>query len=194
MEEAPAVAELGITSGDALLVFDDELTIQGWNRAAERLTGIPAEEAIGRPCWEIVGAVDDHGATVCHGGCSEARLAREGWPVGGRELLVRTATGRTRVALSTIALDGETRRFLHLLRDATPQAAEHDVEPATLTPRQTQVLELMAEGVSATAMAARLGIAVPTVRNHVRAVLVELGAHSQLEAVALARRRRLLSG
>jgi DNA-binding CsgD family transcriptional regulator len=46
--------------------------------------------------------------------------------------------------------------------------------------------------VPAKVIATRLGIAEGTVRNHIRAVLVELGSHSQLEALAEARRRRLL--
>jgi DNA-binding NarL/FixJ family response regulator len=54
------------------------------------------------------------------------------------------------------------------------------------------VIELIAEGVPAKVIAARLGIAEVTARNHIRAILLELGCHSQLEALAEARRRRLL--
>ena len=36
-------------------------------------------------------------------------------------------------------------------------------------------------------IAARLGLAEDTVRNHIRAILMALGSHSQLEAVAKAR-------
>jgi DNA-binding NarL/FixJ family response regulator len=41
-------------------------------------------------------------------------------------------------------------------------------------------------------IAQRLGIAQVTVRNHIQAILTELRCHSQLEAVAEARRRHLL--
>jgi DNA-binding NarL/FixJ family response regulator len=61
-----------------------------------------------------------------------------------------------------------------------------------LSPRQQQVLSLLAEGVGPQAIASRLGLSVPTVRNHVAAVLQRLGCHSQLEAVAEARRQGLL--
>jgi Bacterial regulatory proteins, luxR family len=44
----------------------------------------------------------------------------------------------------------------------------------------------MAEGLPAKVIAARLGIAEATVRNHIRAILVALGTHSQLEAIARA--------
>jgi DNA-binding NarL/FixJ family response regulator len=54
-----------------------------------------------------------------------------------------------------------------------------------------QVLELVADGLPAKSIADRLGIAVSTVRNHIRAILVELGCQ-QLEAAAQARRRGLI--
>ena len=59
-------------------------------------------------------------------------------------------------------------------------------EPS-LTPRQREVLALLAGGVRARQIAARLTLSETTVRNHIRAILVELEAHSQLEAVARAR-------
>jgi PAS domain S-box-containing protein len=61
-----------------------------------------------------------------------------------------------------------------------------------LTPRQVEVLHFLAEGSSTEAIAAGLGIAVETARNHVRSLLSRLGVHSRLEAVAEARRRGLL--
>jgi DNA-binding CsgD family transcriptional regulator len=61
-----------------------------------------------------------------------------------------------------------------------------------LTPRQREVLELVGEGMPAKVIAARLGLAPTTVRNHIRALLQHLDAHSQLQAVANARRLGLL--
>ena len=54
------------------------------------------------------------------------------------------------------------------------------------------MLELLADGIPPKVIARRLGIAQTTARNHIQAILVELGCHSQLEAVAEARRRRIL--
>jgi DNA-binding NarL/FixJ family response regulator len=54
------------------------------------------------------------------------------------------------------------------------------------------VLELLVEGLPAKVIARRLGIAEVTVRNHIQAILRELRCHSQLEAVAEARRRGLV--
>lgn len=57
-----------------------------------------------------------------------------------------------------------------------------------LSEREDAVLRLMAEGLGAKAAADQLGISINTFRAHVRGVLSKLGAHSQLEAVAIATR------
>lgn len=66
------------------------------------------------------------------------------------------------------------------------------IDRPELSPRQHEVLQLLGEGVQAREIAARLGLAEPTVRNHIRVVLRKLGCHSQLEAVAVAARLDLL--
>ena len=70
-------------------------------------------------------------------------------------------------------------------------------EPATatepLTPRELEVLHLLASGASTAAAAASLGISTATLRAHVQAVLRKLGAHSRLEAVAEAARLGLVT-
>jgi PAS domain S-box-containing protein len=54
-----------------------------------------------------------------------------------------------------------------------------------LTPRQLEVLRLLAEGLETPEIARRLGVADETARNHIRALLRATGAHSRLEAVLL---------
>ena len=180
-------------SGDALFAFDADLTIVAWNEAAEALTGLPAEAAVGRHCWEVIGGHDECGDLVCHAGCSMARLAREGWPVPCHELLIEAARGRRRVAVSTVAVEqDDSPLVLHVLvphGDHRPDGGE----AASLTPRQLEVLGLLADGVPAKVIARRLGLAEATVRNHIRAILAALDTHSQLEAIATARRRRLIA-
>lgn len=185
-------------SGDALFSFDDDLRVVSWNDAARELTGLSAEEAVGRPCWEVLCGVDDRGAVVCHKGCSGARLAREGWPVSAQELLVKTTGGRRRVMVSTIAVRGGDSDpvFLHVLRDGLEEPDKADDKPVRhpmLTPRQLEVLRALSSGEQAKLIAQRLGIAEATARNHIRMILVELGCHSQLEAVAEARRQKLIN-
>jgi PAS domain S-box-containing protein len=69
--------------------------------------------------------------------------------------------------------------------------AETDPEPG-LTPRQREVLTLLADGASTEEIAAALALSEETVRNHIRQLLRRLGVHSRLAAVAFARRHRLL--
>ncbi|MBT2468985.1 response regulator transcription factor [Streptomyces sp. ISL-66] len=63
---------------------------------------------------------------------------------------------------------------------------------ARLTPRERETLSLLGEGLGAAEISRRLGVALNTARNHVQRVLEKLGARSQLEAVAVARREGLL--
>lgn len=55
-----------------------------------------------------------------------------------------------------------------------------------LTPRQAEVLELLERGRTTKEIAQELHLSVETVRNHVKKLLRAVGAHSRLEAVAIA--------
>jgi PAS domain S-box-containing protein len=185
-----AVDPNGFASQAALMVFDDDLQILCWNEGAETLTGIPAEEAVGRPCWAVIAGRDDEGGTVCHKGCSRARIVREGRCLPAEVLHARTATGRRRISLETIAAEAEEGTlFLHVMRDAPePVQPEKPCGPAPqLTPRQHEILERLAMGEPPKLVARDLGLMETTVRNHIRLLHLALGAHSQLEAVARAR-------
>ena len=63
---------------------------------------------------------------------------------------------------------------------------------AELTPREQDVLRLMAKGLVNKEVARRLGLRLNTVRNHVQNIFYKLEAHSKLEAVAIAVREGLL--
>lgn len=70
--------------------------------------------------------------------------------------------------------------------------ATRTLQQRALSRRQLQVLALLGDGVPARTIAGQLDLAESTVRNHIRVVLVKLGCHSQLEAVAAGRRRGLI--
>jgi PAS domain S-box-containing protein len=55
-----------------------------------------------------------------------------------------------------------------------------------LTPREQQVLELLAMGLGTSEIASTLTISPSTVRNHLQNILGKLGVHSRLEAIAYA--------
>ncbi len=62
-----------------------------------------------------------------------------------------------------------------------------------LTDREVEVLRLLAQGMSNRELADQLYLSVHTVRAHVRALLAKLGAHTRLEAVAVARRQGIIA-
>jgi DNA-binding NarL/FixJ family response regulator len=62
-----------------------------------------------------------------------------------------------------------------------------------LTVRELEVLDLLAKGESTEQLRVALYLSAHTVRNHVRNILVKLGAHSKLEAVAIASRQGIVS-
>ena len=89
--------------------------------------------------------------------------------------------------------DGDPKGVALQDREGDPKrvALAEYVEP--LTPREQQVLELLAEGLPNKAIAARLGISDQTVKFHVASISAKLGATNRTEAVRLALRRGLLT-
>ncbi len=63
---------------------------------------------------------------------------------------------------------------------------------AVLTPREREVLVLLARGQSQGKIAAELVISEKTVATHIQRILAKLGVHSRAQAVAVAYRERLV--
>jgi len=123
----------------------------------------------------------------------DAEDAAEALAAGARGVLFREADpNRLRDALAAVAggllvLDPELAGSL--LRAAAPPSDL--VEP--LTPREMQVLQLLAQGLSNRLVAERLGISEHTAKFHVNAILGKLGAGSRTEAIVLAARHGLIA-
>jgi PAS domain S-box-containing protein len=62
-----------------------------------------------------------------------------------------------------------------------------------LTPRQREILDLIASGLSTSEIARELALSTETVRNHLRGVFRELHSHTRPEAIATAQRLGLLA-
>jgi DNA-binding NarL/FixJ family response regulator len=92
-------------------------------------------------------------------------------------LLVRAASGELVVPADDLA------RLLRNQREH--QSREHETRRVTkeLTPRDREILDLVAQGVDTREIATRTGLAVSTVRGHVQAIIEKLETHSRLEAV-----------
>ena len=168
-------------TGEAGLLVNRASRVVSWNRAAERLTGIPAVRATGRFRETLLAA---------SGLADHDRSALAGWPIHDVEIEIAVPRGRIRAQLTTVAIDLDgAPRILHLMRPVTHAAgyAAGRLPPIELTPRQLEILQLLARGEQARAIADNLVLSEATVRNHIRAVLREFGVSCQLAAVARAR-------
>ncbi|QSQ11663.1 response regulator transcription factor [Myxococcus landrumensis] len=76
---------------------------------------------------------------------------------------------------------------------SAPAQASHAPGPEALTPREREVLALLAEGLSNKAIADRLAISEHTAKFHVNAVLAKLGVQRRTEAVVRAARMGLVT-
>ena len=120
-----------------------------------------------------------------------------------RERFARNVVGSVRVTDGTVVVfDADGNRVSVEVSSVPLYHGEHVVgvfgqvsdlveEPHAhselqLTPRQTQVLELLERGRTTSQIAEELHLSTETVRNHIRNLLRALGAHSRLEAVAIA--------
>lgn len=77
--------------------------------------------------------------------------------------------------------------FNQIAHHAARRGVPRELEAVRLTQRERQVIDLIAEGLANKDIAARLHIAVHTVKSHVHNVLEKLALHSRLEVAAFSR-------
>lgn len=82
-----------------------------------------------------------------------------------------------------------TSLFAQIARNVVNPKQEQVLESVRLTTREHQVIDLLGEGLSNKEIAARLHIAVHTVKSHVHNVLEKLALHSRLEVAAFTHAR-----
>ena len=104
---------------------------------------------------------------------------------GEAETIIDARSGEYRAdAFLLAAADGR--------RDTTIVHDPDDVEPESLTARELEVLELLAEGLPNKSIARRLNISDQTVKFHVASIYGKLGAVNRTDAVRRAVRRGLV--
>ncbi len=122
-------------------------------------------------------------------------------PPRARELLRAQMSDSSIEVAGEFASAGDARRSgvqADALLTALSAASPADLTPTegveeALTPREVEVLELLAEGLANKAIAGRLGISDQTVKFHVAAIMGKLGASNRTEAVRRAVRRGVIS-
>jgi DNA-binding NarL/FixJ family response regulator len=107
-------------------------------------------------------------------------------------LLKRTRPEDLIAAVQTVAAGDAllspsvTSRVIERMSQQPAPDAEHDVRLGDLTPREREVLELMARGLSNGEIASALVVEDSTVKTHVRRILAKLGARDRVQAVIFA--------
>jgi two-component system, NarL family, nitrate/nitrite response regulator NarL len=102
------------------------------------------------------------------------------------EAVRRASTGEVLIPAELFA------RAIARQRGVVTQKRERDQLLAEFTPRELDILHLLAEGLDTTAMSQRLAIAPHTVEWHVRHVIEKLQVHSKLQAVIAAAHKGLI--
>jgi DNA-binding NarL/FixJ family response regulator len=78
--------------------------------------------------------------------------------------------------------------FSQIAKDAIVRGRTDALEAVRLTPREREVIDLIAEGLSNKEIATRLDVATDTVKSHVRNVMEKLMLHTRLQIAAFAHR------
>ncbi len=208
-ETANGLDEVLTRTADGAFAIGVDGKVVLWNRAAEKMLGYSAREAIGRPCCDLFVGYDDSGNRLCYQGCHVMSLVKMGDPVQSFDMRTRTKAGRPIwLNLSTLTVPAglpggpltvhlfrdvtATKELLELVQERLARPAMAEPTADVLTRRELEILRMIATGVSTKAAADKLHVSPATVRNHVQNILGKLGAHSRLEAVAIAPRQRLL--
>ncbi|HKY05343.1 MAG TPA: LuxR C-terminal-related transcriptional regulator [Blastocatellia bacterium] len=215
------IKELVESTSDSAFAVDGEGLITAWNRAAADLFGLSADEAIGKPCGQILQGTDECGL-VCSRDCTVRQSVQKHHPVGNFDLQVNTRKDRQWCNVSVLIAEDDTstspyaihivrpidvrKRLELLMRDFIVTETALPAEQVTtlisstrapardteLSDREIEVLRLLAKGATTASIAAQLHISRTTVNNHIQHILRKLNAHTRLEAIRRAEHAGLI--
>jgi PAS domain S-box-containing protein len=194
-------------AADGGFITDADGRIILWNGAAEAILGYARDDVLGRRCCDLFRGDGLDGDTP-RPDCANRSHRQRVEPTPTFDLHTWTKAGVTicvNVSILLLRLGGrDAPLVLHLFRDVTCSRSPAPLAEArlaadspghtngALTYRECEVLSLIGEGLNTSAIAERLHLSWATVRNHAQNILLKLNVHSRLEAVAYARRHRLL--
>ncbi len=185
----------GLTDG--LVLIDPEGHIFHVNRRAEEILGMVAAQVLGTRLvahlkhpglaafWystaeEMVPATTEmaysSGATIR--ATISICLSAAGEPIG-KALLLRDVTREKKINVELSA--SLARRLMEMAGGQAPAAEAHK-----LTPREREILQLLADGLTNAAIAARLEVSVNTVASHLKHLYPKIGVNSRSQAAAYA--------
>lgn len=168
-----------------IVVSQRDGRVIGQSRSARRLLGRAGEEAADsarrRPCWSLMRRVPGAEHLPCKQDCVSERLTRK-TPVESNSIRLR---GRT----FELRCEPVGNQVVTTLRPRPDQAPS---QCRQLTPREVEVLRLLADGLDGTEIARALGICPGTVRTHVEHMRHSLDCRTRAGLVAKGYRLRYL--
>jgi len=208
-------------AADGAFVIDDDLRIIFWNKTAEAVLGFDSEDVTGLPCYHLIQGYDEDRQLICNARCQVMKLALNAKPVPNYNIHVKTKQGDNRwlnMSVFTYRMNETNGKkvIVHLFHDLNNREVDdkvlgqlanminryHDIRPNngarreslqnTLTAREREILELLADGNGTRDIAQLLSISTSTARNHIQHVLEKLQVHTRLEAVAIATKHNLV--
>ncbi len=216
------VIELFGNTADGVFAVDTAHRIMLWNAGAQRILGYTPRETIGKPCFQVMPGIDRSGHQVCGMDCQAMLVGKAGGIAPTVRLSTKAKDGRElwlsvthivvpsgKAGLSAmvhifrdVSEEMERQQLLERLAQFAVQApgrglssmrvTDPPAADAELTPREREVLYLLAQGKNARLISNELVISLATSRNHIQNILNKLSVHTALEAVAYASQHGLL--
>ena len=206
-------------TNDSAFAVDGAGLIVAWNSAAEEMFGLTAKEAIGKACGQVLQGIDECG-TVCSRDCTVRQAIRNHHPLRNFDLQIQTQQGMQWCNLSVLIAEEAHSSLpysIHIVRpidvpkklellmrnfvrsetklsaeknDSVTTSARSPIQHIELTPREQEILRMLAKGATTATIAGQLHISRTTVNNHIQHIHQKLNTHTRLEAV----RRAELAG
>ncbi len=195
----PGLGAVALGSIDApAAIFDRDGIVVWMNESMAFIHGCDLEKAVGSPCREHL--------TCCPTDCDHCRLVPV-WESGETEVIeswvdlpelgrrwgdlhlypIKDAGGQV---ASILAIAFDTTKHV-LEREGREAGAAHD-NPAALTPRETEVLRLITQGLTNTRISEELDISAHTVKSYVIGIFNKLGVNDRTMAAVQAVRRNMV--
>jgi len=153
-----------------VVVAGDDGNLIAQNKPARRLLG----QGTGKFCWDVVGKLEDAEMLPCRFGCVLDLLASGADSAQHTEFIM----GGRRHHLSCIPVDRSVVCMLSCKSKQLPAAWQ------SLSPREREILSLLADGETTSSAATLIGVRESTIRTHVERMRTKLSVNTRAAVVA----------